>query len=209
MSALAAYRTAILQLLADPGLSIFTNNDVDQALRWALSEYSWKRPLIRLYMFSVDATTSVHIMPADFITRHVTKVELYNADADLITELDHHALRVDEEWMINTKLPVEAGEVLQVSYSDVHTIDDLDSAAGTTVPDADETLLELGAAGEAALMRALNRVETINMNPDVVNTYRKTAADYLARFAALLTIEAGARVGLPEFPGDYLNRRVF
>ena len=40
------------------------------------------------------------------------------------------------------------------------------------------------------------------MNPDVVKTYRETAADYLSRFAGLLTIEPGAQVGLPEFPGD-------
>ena len=58
MSAIAAYRTAILALLSDAGLVIFTNNDVDQALRWALAEYSFRRPLIRTYMFSVDVSTA-------------------------------------------------------------------------------------------------------------------------------------------------------
>ena len=96
--------------------------------------------------------------------------------------------------MINTRNMVAAGEMLQISYSDVHQVDGLDAAAGTTVPDADETMLELGAAGHAAQMRALNRVETINMNPDVVKTYRDTAKDYLSRFAELLTIEPGALV---------------
>ncbi len=209
MSAIAAYRIAILALLADASKVIFTDNDVDQALRWALSEYSLHRPLIRTYQYSVDTTTAMHQLPADFITRHVTKVELWNSDPDSIVDLAFYAYYNDEQWMINTRFQVEAGEVLQISYSDVHFIDGLDAAAGTTVPDADETLLELGAAGHAALMRALNRVETINMNPDVVKTYRETAADYLSCFAGLLTIEPGAQVGLPEFPGDHPSKLVF
>ena len=110
----------------------------------------FSRPLIRTYQFSVDATSAVHVLPADFITRHITKVELYNADPDLIIELTHYAYNRDEQWIVETQFAVDAGEVLQISYSAVHTIDDLDSAAGTTVPDADETLLELGAAGHAA-----------------------------------------------------------
>jgi hypothetical protein len=203
MSNLAAYRIAVLALLSDSSKVIFSDDDVDQALRWAISEYSLKRPLIRTYQLSVDTTTALHVLPADFVSRYIVKVELYNADPDSIVELAHHAYKVDEQWMINTRYEVSAGEVLQISYSAVHTIDDLDAAAGTTVPDSDETLLELGAAGHAALMRALNRVETINMNPDVVKAYRETAADYLTRFAGLLTIESGPRVGLPEFPGDH------
>jgi hypothetical protein len=167
MSNLAAYRIGVLALLTDATNAIFSMNDIDQALRWALAEYSLRRPLIRTYMLSVDASTAVHILPADFITRQIVKVELYNSDWDSIVELAHYAYKRDEQWIIETQFGVDAGEVLQVSYSDVHLIDDLDSAAGTTVPDADETLLELGAAGHAALMRALDRIETINMNPDV------------------------------------------
>lgn len=209
MSAIAAYRTAILALLSDAGLVIFTNNDVDQALRWALAEYSFRRPLIRTYIFSVDVFTAIHTLPADFVTRHITRVELYNADPDSIVDLSFYAYRLDEGWMINTRNMVAAGETLQISYSDVHQVDGLDAAAGTTVPDADETMLELGAAGHAAQMRALNRVETINMNPDVVKTYRDTAKDYLSRFAELLTIEPGALSYLADFPGDNPGNLVF
>jgi hypothetical protein len=202
MSAIAAYRTAILALLADPTLVIFTNNDVDQALRWALAEYSYRRPLIRTYQFSVDVSTSMHQLPADFITRHITRVQLYNADPDSIVDLSFYAFKLDEQWMINTRNFVEVGEVLQISYSDGHQVDGLDSAAGTTVPDADETLLEIGAAGHAAQMRALNRVETINMNPDVVKTYRDQAIQYLTTFSALLTSEPGPQAYVADFPGD-------
>jgi hypothetical protein len=200
MSTIATYRTAILALLTDAGLATFSNNDVDAALKWALAEYSLKRPLIRTYQFDVISTTSMHVMPTDLITRHITKVELYDADPDNIIELPHYAFLRDEQWMISTRQAVEAGETLQVSYSDIHIIDGLDSAAGTTVPDADEPLLQQGGAGHACLMRARNRIETINMNPEVVKAYREVAADFLSQFVGILISDAGAIVALPDFP---------
>jgi len=200
MSALAAFRTSILALLSDAGLAIFSNNDVDQALRWALSEYSSRRPLIRTYQFPVIATTGVHILPADFITRHVTNVELYDDDLDLIEELTFYAYQRDEQWIVETRSEVSAGEVLQISYSVIHTIDDLDAAAGTTLPAADEPFIHIGAAGRAAQMRALDRIETINMNKDVAQMYRLLATEYLSSFTAFLTIEPGVRICLPDFP---------
>jgi hypothetical protein len=200
MSALAAFRVSILALLSDASNAIFSMNDVDQALRWALGEYSQKRPLIRTYQFSVDATTGVHTLPADFITRHITKVELWNDDPDSIEDLAYYAYQRDEQWFIETMYEVSAGEVLQVSYSAVHTVDGLDAAAGTTVPAADEHLLHVGAAGRAAQMRALDRIETINMNKDVVQMYALLAADYLFFFAQFSTKEPGIYLALPDFP---------
>jgi hypothetical protein len=202
MSALAAFRVSVLALLSDAGLAIFSNNDVDQALRWALSEYSSRRPLIRTYQFPVIATTGVHILPSDFIARHVTNVELYDEDPDSITDLYFDAYQRDEQWVIKTRSEVSAGEVLQISYSAIHTIDDLDAAAGTTLPAADEPFIHVGAAGRAAQMRALDRIETINMNPDVVKMYKLLATEYLSSFTAFLTIEPGVRICLPDFPNS-------
>ena len=200
MSALAAFRTSVLALLSDAGLAIFSNNDVDQALRWALSEYSSRRPLIRTYQLPVDATTGVHVLPADFITRHITRVELYDDDPDSIEELAFYAYQRDEQWIVETNNEVSAGEVLQISYSVIHTIDDLDDAAGTTLPAADEPFIHVDAAGRAAQMRALDRIETINMNKDVVQMYKLLATEYLSSFSSFLTIEPGVRICLPDFP---------
>ncbi len=200
MSNLAAFRTKILALLSDAANAIFSNDNVDQALRWALAEYSERRPLNRTYQYSVDATTGVHNLPTDFVTRHVSKVELYDADPDSIVEIKFHAFIRDEQWIIETSYEIQAGEVLQISYSDVHTIDDLDSAAGTTVPLADEAILQVGAAGRAALMRSLDRVETINMNADVVKAYRQLAMDYIGQFYAFTMAEPGIQVSEPKFP---------
>jgi hypothetical protein len=202
MSAIAAYRIAILALLSDATNVIFSSDNVDQALRWALAEYSLRRPLVRTYQFTVDTSTGIHNLPADFITRHITKVELYNADPDAITECAFYAYIRDEQWVIETSREVAAGSVLQISYSAVHQVDGLDSAAGTTVPDADETLLETGAAGHAALMRSLDRIETINMNKDVVAMYKALGEQYLISFNQILTVRDGLIFSpIPDFPG--------
>ena len=200
MSNLAAYRIAILALLTDAGNAIFSNDMVDQALRWALAEYSNRRPLIRTYQYSVDSTTGIHNLPTDFVTKHITKVELYDADPDSIIQLGFYAYKRDEQWIINTNYQVEAGEVLQVSYTDIHTVDNLDAAAGTTIPIEDEPILHIGAAGRAALLRSLDRVESINMNADTVKEYRQLAMEYIDRFFALTSPEAGVGVGSPEYP---------
>jgi hypothetical protein len=201
MSAIAAYRTAVLELLSDSTNIIFTNNHVDQGLRWALTEYSFRRPLIRTYQFSVVAATRVHVLPADFVTRHITKVELWNANADLITEQVFYAYKLDEQWMIETALAIAAGEDLQISYSAVHQIDGLDSAAGTTVAIEDEPMIHVGAAGKTATMRALDRIETINMNKDVVRLYKDLGAQYLMNFAQMCTLLPGVTVVVPDnFP---------
>jgi len=202
MTAIAAYRTAILALLSDATNVIFSADNVDQALRWALAEYSLRRPLIRTYSYSVDETTAVHVMPADFVTRHIVRVEIWNSDPDAITERPFYAYIRDEQWQIETMVAVEAGEVLQISYSAVHQVDGLDSAAGTTIPTADETLLQTGAAGRAALMRALDRIETINMNKDVVVMYKALGDQYLMTFAEILSIREGVIFSpVPDFPG--------
>jgi hypothetical protein len=200
MSALSAFRTSVLALLSDASNAIFSNNDVDQALRWALSEFSARRPFIRTYQFTVISTNGVHNLPADFTTRHITNVELYDEDPDSIVDLVYYAYQRDEQWIVQTKYDVSAGEVLQISYSVIHTIDGLDSAAGTTLATSDEPFIHFGAAGRAAQMRALDRIETINMNPDVVQKYKLLAADYLSSFASFLIIEPGIRICLPDFP---------
>lgn len=201
MSNLAAYRTAVLALLCDASAQIFSNNDVDQALRWALSEYSVRRPLIRTYQFSVDDTTSTFLLPADFITHHITKVELYDEDPDQIADLPFVASYIDEQWVIHSlDYEIAAGGVLTIYYSDVHTIDDLDSSAGTTVLAVDETLLQTGAAGHAAQMHALSKVETLNLNDGVIKLYEELAAKYLSSFRTYLTKEDGVSVAAITFP---------
>jgi hypothetical protein len=200
MSAIATYRIAVSTLLYDPSNVIFTTAEIDQALCWALLEYSYKRPLVRTYDYSVIGKTTIHTLPADFVTRQITMVELWDSDPEKIYELTAYCYIKDEQWVIETRSEMKTGDVLQISYSTVHQIDGLDSAAGTTIPLADETLLEIGAAGHAAQMRSAGTIESVNMNAGVNRDYRQISLDYLARFTVLLFPEPGAAIVLPDFP---------
>ena len=223
MSAIASYRTAILALLLDASKVYFTDLDCDEALRWALLEYSQKRPVMRTYIFTVLDDSGIVTLPADFVTRHITRVQLWDADPEDMFDLTFYAYQVDEQWVIDLHngrrddnvlgddytYARKVGDILQITYSAVHFVDGLDAAAGTTIPDADESLLEIGAAGHAAQMRALGRVEAINMNVNVVRDYRLLATDYLARFAVGLYAVPGIQVSATLAPWDAPGGLVF
>jgi hypothetical protein len=96
-------------------------------------------------------------------------VELYAADIDDVRELTYYAFIKNEAWWVETiGETIAAGEVLTVTYSHHHTIDGLDSAAGTTIPIEDEEILCIGAAGFAQLQRSSSQVEEVILNDDAI-----------------------------------------
>jgi hypothetical protein len=177
---LAQYRTRVLELLDDPTSTRYTSAQLDTALREALLEYSQARPIRRSYMLD---TTGQQILslPADFSADLITRVQLYNTNPASMPDLPFNAGKIDEQWMIETLGTIYAtGQVLVVTYATRHTIDALDSAAGTTI--TDDELLAKGAAGFAAQSRAISRAESINMQPAVQTQLLNMANQYLAQF---------------------------
>lgn len=196
MSAIAAFRTAILALVDDASQTRFTTAQVDAALQWALAEYSKYRPLLKSYLLDTDGTCRLAL--PDEISAAVlaiSKVTLYNADPRQVVEVVYYAYKQDETWMIETLLTTFAsGQYLTIEYAASQTVDGLASASGTTVPGYDEYLIQTGAAGHAAQMRAISRSETFNLNAEAVKFLRDMAKDYLAIFKDGLTPENPAPV---------------
>ena len=64
------------------------------------------------------------------------------------------------------------------------TLDGLDGAAATTLPVEDEGWLVLGAAGHAAWMQAIGRLQAFDLSPEVRREMLTWAGDTLARFNA-------------------------
>jgi hypothetical protein len=196
MSAIATYRTAILALLDDVSKTRYSDNQVDQALRLAMLEYSQSRPNLDVYALDTDGNKVITI-PSDFAGTHVFKVELYDANPNLIQEVPFYAYRIAETFYIQTRDVIAAGKVLLLTYSLSHIIDGLDGAAGTSVPEEDETTLQIGAAGYAAQMRATSRAETINMQPSVSGQILKVATMFLTQFRAAIAGTNGAWISDP------------
>jgi len=190
MSALAAYRTGIRSLLDDASSDRFTDGVIDESLELALVQYSQRKPLLRTYV--LDSTNSKRItLPADFIAMSIVDVELVSSLADFDDRIAFYAYKPDEQWVIETPGNViPLGETLNVYYNAPHTIDGFASASGTTVPDSDEELVELGAAGYACIARATSKVETNNLNPQEAKDLAANGREKLDQFFSLLvTVE--------------------
>ncbi|HBG75116.1 MAG: hypothetical protein A2X25_14465 [Chloroflexi bacterium GWB2_49_20] len=181
MSAIAAYRTKILALLDDPTIQRFTSAQIDAALVYAVEEYSRCKPLVRSY--SLDSTGAQRItLPADFSSFSIVRVEWVRDDFHT-DEVPFYTYMQDEQWILETcNVTIPLGEVLALTYYCMHTIDGLASAAGTTIPDTDEDLVVLGAAGEAARSRAISKTESNNLNPAEAEQLTAFALSMLHKF---------------------------
>ena len=76
-------------------------------------------------------------------------------------------------------------------YTALHTLEDLDSATTTSVPDEDVTPLAHGAAGYAALTRAVDLAEMISVDRAAVERMEKWGQERLTDFH--LHLQAMAR----------------
>jgi hypothetical protein len=182
---LAQYRTQVSALLSDSGNIRYSTADIDAALTTALAEYTRLNPIIRTYVDYGNNTTEM-ILPTDIQGIGITSVEWMDIDPPL--SLSFIAERIDEQWRIRfQELTPSETDMLCITYTDSHTIDNLNSAPGSTVPAHHDTHLCMGAAGYALATRANSRAETINLQPQVQAQLQAQAAIFIGRFAAAVT----------------------
>jgi hypothetical protein len=202
MSNLAAFRTSVLELLNDPSKERYSDNQVDQALRWALGEYSVRRPHSMTY--ALDATGARTLaLPADFEALFLIRLQLTCASPDDYQELGFYGYKVDGDWVIVLNQSVAAGGVLLLTYAAAQTIDDLDGAAGTSLPAQDEALVQLGAAGRAMQSRITTLVENNNLSRTTARDLFTLSDSMLSLFAtSIAPIGSSRTVPLPAVPTD-------
>jgi hypothetical protein len=201
--AIAALRTKILAVLDDAAQTQYTSDQIDQAVRDALAEYTKYCPIAATFSFDADGE-QVLVLPASFTAFNIT--DLYKDDG---TNPRYHyqftAEYIDEQWSISpvvvdlkptsytvsttNPLTIPDNTALMAVYSKVNTIDGLDSAAGTTIPDAEIENFAIGAAGFALFSRASGRSEDNNLDNTLVETLKTLADNYLGQFAATLRMK--------------------
>ena len=192
MTAIAGFRTKVLAVLDDASNTKFSANQIDQAIRGALRDYSNAFPIERSYSYDVDGEDRI-VLPADFAAMHVTRVELIPSgesqdDLSLANAILFLATHVDEQWVIETPgRTIPIGQTIIVYHTGAHFIDGLDSAAGTTIPTADEEIFCLGAAGYALLSRGVNRSEANVYEGNTVDSLQSLAQKYLHDFRGFLS----------------------
>lgn len=182
MAAIAAYRTAILALLDDASKVRYTDNQVDQAIRQTLVEYSQAHPLVATY--NADGYDTYRFeLPVEFQPMAIMDVQLHDETVNPPVSLLFAAFCQDSQWILETKdYLVSADETVDIVYSTTHLIDGLDDGDTTTIPAEDESAVQMGAAGYAALMRAVSRSETVNLQPGVQKALLDLSTAFLASF---------------------------
>lgn len=144
--AVADFRSLVQEILGDLPGQRYTSTQIDNGLRWALDEYSQRRPLLNTYIIAGQGD-AVITMPSDFIARSITRCQKWDADPDNYLDLVFKCTYQDESWLIYTPgFYFTTTDLLIITYTTTQTIDGLDSASGTSIQPHDEHLLAVGAS---------------------------------------------------------------
>ncbi|MDP2965985.1 MAG: hypothetical protein Q8N39_08140 [Pelolinea sp.] len=164
MASLTAYRTRIINSLDDSTLK-YSNDIIDEALRKVLNEYTRAFPNIKTT--SVTIATAERSQTLTACANLMAIIQLYHpynsALSDpFINPREDFALTWQDgipfAFFTGDDIP-QVTEKIFVKYAAKQTIDTLDSATATTVRDDHEDLLIVGAAGQAAMIRASGLTE--------------------------------------------------
>lgn len=158
-NALADYRTRITNSLDDTTAK-YTNSILDEALRKVLNEYTRAFPNIK--GTDVTVATAGKLQTIASCTNLIAIIRIvhpWNAALDNPYVYDREDFIVTWRdgspylFFSGDDIP-QVAEKIRVEYAATQTVKDLDAATATTVRDDHEDLLIVGAAGQAAMMRA-------------------------------------------------------
>ena len=107
-----------------------------------------------------------------------------------------------------------AGEGLRISYAARYTLEGLDGAAATTLPDRCESALVTGSAGHACLLRATGLIEAYGPRSTDLTRLMEAGRAYLQQFSQALGMlkvlqEFGYPPGFALDEHDRQGRREF
>lgn len=203
---LAQFEARVLALLLDTSAAIYVTAVTTEAVRLALHEYSDAAPLAAETVLTLSGTG--HEVALNGVTGLLGVVDVWWPYDSAATSETWPPNRV-EGWTLwwddaqpvlylnadNQGQPQIADE-LRLWYTKLHTIQNLDSAAVTTVALEHESLLVLGAAGFACLARAVDLSETADQQVTATPNLGTLGRLYLKQFrAALAALRLGNVVG--------------
>lgn len=199
---LSTMRSNVATDLDDAGGDIWSNSELDRAIRRALREYSNSCP--HRADTVIDLTVDGREIDISSISG-LTGVERvwfpYDAaDPDWPPRWRVFDLHADGTLVLLIDPEPAAGESVRVYYWTPHTLDGLDSATETTLPPADEELIALGAAGYAALEKSRAAVGTVNVSGYTPLHWSEWAERRLAIFHERLIATRGRQATLEAGP---------
>ena len=133
----------------------YDQNDVDEAIRWALHRYSQVRP--DQTVTSVTLAAGGREVDISSITDYWNVARVWwpytAASPEYPPKWRDFELWPGDVLYINDPDEPQSGDVVRVWYTRVHKLNGLDSATATTIPVSAETVIVVGASGFAAQER--------------------------------------------------------
>lgn len=216
MSTLAQLQARVAARLVDAANSVFSTATLDEALRSALSDYTAAAPL---------TAETVITLPGAGREIALNNVTGLSGVTDVWWPYDTAAAVADEVWPPNRvrgfrvwwddAQPVlflesfegaqpQPDDELRLWYTRPHTIQNLDSAAVTTLPAHHESALVTGAAGYAALSENVDQIGALHLDPTESAELRRWGSARLAEFQHFLaTVRAAAPAPGPAFAAGW------
>jgi hypothetical protein len=187
-------------LLLDDGTR-FTTATVTAAVRSALKEINQRSPINAGTL--IDAVADQHDYEltdsADAVNAiALSDVLLWDADGDEHEPLDYTEYSEDERIYFRLRFAQSEGEFLLARFTIPYTVSGLDSATESTIPAFYDDILLDGACYWSAVIRAMGRVETINLNQDVSGTLENVKAYYRQAFDSGLALMARKKPAVSE-----------
>jgi len=207
MADLAAYRTRITNSLSDT-VAKYSTDIMDEALRKVLNEYTRAFPNISTQTITVSAAGRSQTAAACANLMSVIQLVhpydsaladpyAYEREDFVITWQDG----VPFLYFMGADIP-QAAEKIFVKFSAKQTIENLDSAAATTVRDDHEDLLIIGASGQAAMMRSSGLNEQWGAAPGQMNSLMLWGSHQYREFQNFL-LEIRSEQTIDIFPETY------
>jgi hypothetical protein len=134
----------------------YDQDDVDEAIRWALARYSEVNP--EVVITTVTLSSAGREVDISSITdyEHVTRVwvDYDSSDPEYPPRWrDFEVWPGDILFVDDAQGEPDSGDVIRVWYTRKRTLTGLDGASATSLPDMDDTLVVVGAAGFVAQER--------------------------------------------------------
>jgi len=172
-------RDRVEDRLQDSGNTRWSTGDTDEAIRTAIAEYSQRQPYETIGTVALSAAgREIDISSLTGLIR-VQKVWW---DYDSGSPGYPPNWRQFEVWpgsilYIDDRSEPQNGDTVRVWYTKMHTLNGLDSASATTIPEEDVSTIVTGAAYHAARARAIELAESLTVDRDVVTRLQEWAEE--------------------------------
>ena len=197
MTTLETVRGRLEQMLGDPSNKLWPTAALDEAIRAALHDFSQLVP--QRVIDTVTVASATYELDISGLTGIEQVEQLWlpytAANPESPPNIKPFAYWPESQVLYLYDYEAQAGEVARVFYTTLQTLNGLDSAVSTSVPDGDISWLLMGAAAKAAASQSLKLANGTKEGNAAAGHHRDVANEFAATFRLALESLAAKQAG--------------